>query len=84
MMAVHSSLATSADPSVPSSLVGEGQGGGYPTTRALDSIKTWLDSMESVPGLPLSPALPHKGGGSRPHAGQQLRLGHTPAEAVPS
>jgi len=58
--------------SVPSPLVGEGQGGGRHTARSLvlsgdDSHLRLLKKrfhQTPFPGLPLSPALPHKGGGS--------------------
>jgi hypothetical protein len=51
--------------SVPSPLVGEGQAGGCHTARPIDLRREWLRHFPTPPaGLPLSPALPHKGGGS--------------------
>jgi len=62
-----SSLASGRDPSVPSPLVGEGQGGG---------------SHPGGPsGLPLSPTLPHKGGGSA-SSGTPISLAAARAEAA--
>ena len=50
--------------SVPSPLAGEGQGGGYPTARPLQSGSfLQYPHQTPFPGLPPSPALPRKGGG---------------------
>jgi hypothetical protein len=70
--------------SVPSPLVGEGQGGGWPqatTSRFSGGVAATLlfHQLWRIPNrwrrdsrLPLSPALPHKGGGSDTDS----RLGH--------
>jgi hypothetical protein len=52
---------------VPSPLAGEGQGEGYRATCSLDlstSIPSTLHAYKPPVQLPLSPALPRKGGGS--------------------
>ena len=53
--------------------VGAGQGGGYHTTRSIDvrlaaGLRELRSHQTSRPGLPPSPTLPHKGGGSRARA----------------
>jgi hypothetical protein len=75
-VAVQLLLTKAHTPSVPSPLVGEGQGGGCHTTRVRDSTEISFIPKALIPGLPPSPALPHKGGGSRsraPHDFQPLR-----------
>ena len=64
-------LPLGADSSVPSPLAGEGQGGGCHTARGPlfgDDIDCLLARerfrLPPFAGLPLSPTLPHKGGGS--------------------
>jgi len=55
--------------SVPSPLAGEGQEGGCHTARSIRLVKNRLTQEGApFPGLPPSPALPHKGGGSAPVA----------------
>jgi hypothetical protein len=73
-MAFYFFLTTNPDLSVPSPLVGEGQGGGCPTARPIGSIKISFTPTAFAPGVPPSPALPHKGGGSRLSLPQQRRL----------
>jgi len=59
----HSPLAAAL--SVPSPLAGEGQGEGYHATCSLDLHLNHARHFLTPPaGLPLSPALPRKGGGS--------------------
>ena len=47
------------------SLLGEGQGGGCHTARHIRLIKIQLIQDAPLPGLPPSPSLPHKEGGSK-------------------
>ncbi|MGY4232742.1 heme ABC exporter ATP-binding subunit CcmA [Bradyrhizobium sp. USDA 4449] len=70
--------------SVPSPLVGKGQGGGRRTgTLTVERSSSLLPSAP-FPGLPLSPALPHKGGGSAVCPGHELGShDHLSAEANP-
>jgi hypothetical protein len=74
MMAVQLSLTKPPALSVSSPLVGEGQGGGRHTARSLGSSKIRFDQRTFIPGLPPSPALPHKGGGSALRLPQDHRL----------
>jgi len=67
--------------SVPSPLAGEGQGGGCHTAYSLGSIaekagillRAVRTQHASLPGLPPSPALPRKGGGSAVCLGQAVQ-----------
>jgi hypothetical protein len=71
---------SAADLSVPSPLVGEGQGGGCDTASSHDLHLEHARRLRPPPvGLPPSPALPHKGGGSaslmrRDEFGQEKQL----------
>ena len=47
------------------SLLGEGKGGGCHRARHIRLIKIQLIQDAPLPGLPPSPSLPHKGGGSK-------------------
>jgi hypothetical protein len=68
---------------VPSPLAGEGQGEGYHATRPLDLAPNCSRNKHTPPvGLPLSPALPRKGGGSPLPLPRYPGKRHTSAERI--
>jgi hypothetical protein len=76
-------LSHAKTPSVPSPLAGEGQGEGCHTTCSLDLTDTFSRNTCAPPvGLPLSPALPRKGGGSPLPLPRYPGMRHTSAERI--
>ncbi|TFV74623.1 hypothetical protein E4K64_17430 [Bradyrhizobium frederickii] len=69
---LRSKSAASRALSVPSPLVGEGQGGGCHTgiLSAAHRPGCVVKRSAPLPGLPLSLTLPHKGGGNALHSAQ--------------